>query len=223
MNSLKTLAEFKRRIRQEELQAGQKNLHGRRFVNWLVQGGGKRKYYAHESGLKKKKMKKSTFRGGQNSNKNMTVNVKFHNNIHKNFEFVLTKKIPKEEEPQRNFFIEEITNALHTQMKSKRSKRLNKNQRKVIKIFKQKLENSTLNIQITESTVNIIVSNQNKSQTEQKNKGLSSTTSNKELTPQKKQYIDKILFFKEKGQNVVTDSADSKVRIIPLSEYFDDN
>ena len=55
MNSSKTLAEFKRRIRQEELQAGQKNLHGRQFVNWLIQGGGKRK---HATTYKQRKRRK---------------------------------------------------------------------------------------------------------------------------------------------------------------------
>lgn len=43
MDSCRTLVEFKRRIKEEELQAGEKNLHGRRFVNWLVQGGCRRK------------------------------------------------------------------------------------------------------------------------------------------------------------------------------------
>ena len=121
MNSLKTLAEFKRRIRQEELQAGQKNLHGRRFVNWLVQGGAK--------GIRKKR--------------------------------------PSQKQRQRQ----------QRQQQRRQRQTLRKRQRQL---------------------------QQEKQQQE------------KEIDP-------KILFFKKKGQNVVTDSADSKVKIKPLSEYFENN
>ena len=61
MNSSRTLIEFKKRIREEELRAGEKNFHGRRFVNWMVQGGCKRR---HKSGLYGGYIKRARLQGG---------------------------------------------------------------------------------------------------------------------------------------------------------------
>lgn len=61
MNSCRTLTEFKKRIKDEELKAGEKNLHGRRFVNWLIQGGCKRR---HKTGLYGGYTKRARLYGG---------------------------------------------------------------------------------------------------------------------------------------------------------------
>lgn len=64
MNSCSTLKEFKKRIREEELRAGEKNFHGRRFVNWMVQGGCKRR---HKTGLYGGYTKRARLHGGMES------------------------------------------------------------------------------------------------------------------------------------------------------------
>ena len=63
MSSCRTLKEFKKRIREEELRAGEKNFHGRRFVNWMVQGGCKRR---HKTGLYGGYTKRARLHGGGN-------------------------------------------------------------------------------------------------------------------------------------------------------------
>ena len=39
MHGSRTLAEIKRRLKEHELAGGERDVHGRRFVNWLIQGG----------------------------------------------------------------------------------------------------------------------------------------------------------------------------------------
>jgi hypothetical protein len=71
MNSCRTLTEFKKRIKEEELQAGEKNVHGRRFVNWLIQGGCKRRY---KTGLYGGYTKRARLHGGAESDNSETEN-----------------------------------------------------------------------------------------------------------------------------------------------------
>lgn len=248
MNSSKTLAEFKRRIRQEELQAGQKNLHGRRFVNWLVQGGQKRKYYAHESGLKKKRMKKSMFRGGEN---NVEVVVKFNDlfelqdYMNNKLEFQLEKKDIPTNTSCQEYLKEQIFNYFKTKLKTRRKPMKAKNK------FKERLDNSDLEItffknetkiessnnQLPTSTtkimINVIYKTQNqargnKQQKPQEEKEIqkssdksstyASVSSSKQESQEEEKEINPQITFFK--QKAEQDVDNDSVQIKPLSEYF---